>query len=203
MSAAFFGPALSVQNFLARGDAEEAAFIVMNEVLGGGFSSRINLKLREEKQWTYGAFSYADRRLGKGPMVVATDVQTPNTADAVAELLAQLDLMVQSGVTDAELTFAKESWVKSLPGLFGLPPVQVTAAAQLFAYSLPESYYADLVTKVNAVTLDDAKKVAVRALKKEDLVVVLVGDKATLEPKLKEKALGDAAAFNKDGTPAK
>src|SRR5207248_631766 len=71
---------------MARGDADEGAMIVFNGVMGGTFSSRLNLKLREEKQWTYGASSGVDMRLGKGPWGVFTDVQSANTADAVGEI---------------------------------------------------------------------------------------------------------------------
>jgi zinc protease len=188
---------------MARGDADEAAMIVFNEIFGGNFSSRLNLKLREEKQWTYGAFSFADRRLGKGPFGVATAVQTPNTVDAVEEIFALIDAFKSGGATEEEITRAKEGWVRSLPSFFGLPKVQKNAASQLFAYGLPLDYYDKLVDAVKAVGADDVKRVAERTLLKEDMIVVLVGDKATVEPVLKEKNLGQLATFNRDGTEAK
>jgi zinc protease len=188
---------------MARGDADEPAMLMFNEIFGGSFSSRLNLKLREEKQWTYGAFSGVDRRLGKGPFGVFTDVQTPNTVDAVVEILAQIDAVKTGGVTDDELKRAKEGWINSLPSVYGLPMVQKNAAAALFAYNLPPDYFSKLVEAVKAVKAEDVKRVADRALVKEDMVIVLVGDKATVEPVLKEKNLGAITFFNRDGTEAK
>lgn len=187
---------------MARGDADEGALIVFNEILGGSFSSRLNLKLREEKQWTYGAGSFAERRQGKGPFAVATDVQTANSVDAVAEIFAQFEGM-KAGPTDDEVARAKDGWVKSLPSVLGLPQVQVGSAATLFVYGLAPDYYAKLVESVQAVNAEAVKKMAERALIKEDFVVVLVGDRATLEPALKEKALGDLVFFQRDGSEAK
>jgi zinc protease len=187
---------------MARGDPEESAMIVFNEIIGGSFSSRLNLKLREEKGWTYGAFTGSDRRKGKGPFGVFTDVETSTTADAVAEIMAQLD-GIKSGVTDDELKRAKEGYVKSMPGWLGLPSTQVGAASMLFGYDLAPDYYAKLVEGVNAVNADAVKKMAERVIVKEDLVVVMVGDKAAIEPKVKEKNLGDVLVVNKDGTKPK
>lgn len=187
---------------MARGDPEEAPMIVFNDILGGSFSSRLNLKLREEKGWTYGAFTGSDRRKGKGPFGVFTDVETASTADALGEILLQLESM-KTGVSDDELARAKEGYVKSMPGWLGLPSAQVGAAGNLFAYDLPADYYAKLVEGVSATTGDAVKKMAERVLVKEDLVVVLVGDRATIEPKLQEKALGAWVVFNRDGSPEK
>lgn len=187
---------------MARGDPDESAMIVFNEILGGSFSSRLNLKLREEKGWTYGAFTGSDRRRGKGPFGVFTDVETSTTADAVAEILAQLD-GIKTGVTDDELARAKEGWVKSMPGWLGMPSAQVAAAGMLFGYELPTDYYAKLVEGVNAINGDAVKKMAERVIVKEDLVVVMVGDKASIEPKVKEKNLGDVVVVNKDGSKPK
>lgn len=186
---------------MARGDPEESAMIVFNEILGGSFSSRLNLKLREEKGWTYGAFTRSERRKGKGPFAIVTDVATPMTADAVGEIMAQLEA-VKTGVNDDELARAKEGYVKSMPGWLGLPPVQVEAAGILFAYDLPGDYYAKLVDGVNAVNGDAVKKMAERVIVNEDLVVVMVGDHKTIEPAVKAKNLGEILLFNRDGTPA-
>lgn len=188
---------------MSRGDPDEAALIILNEILGGSFSSRLNLKLREEKQWTYGAWSYADRRLGKGSFVVGADVQAANTVDAVAEILAQLDAVVVSGASDEEIARAKEGWVKSLPGVLGLPGVQLDAATTLFSCYLAPDYHERLVERVNAVTVDDVKRVAARVLLRDDFVLVLAGDKATVEPKLKERSLGDVVFYGRDGAELK
>jgi predicted Zn-dependent peptidase len=188
---------------LAAGDADEPAAVVMNQVLGGMFSSRLNLKLREEKQWAYGAFSEFEPRLGPGPFFVGADVQTPATVDAVVEILAQLDAMKTSGVTDAELALGRAAYAKSLPALFSLAPQQVAVAGQLFTLGLPVDHHAKLIDAVNAITAEQVKAAAEKAIVRDDLVVVLVGDRASFGAALAEKNLGTVTFLNKDGSPAK
>src|SRR6185437_16512168 len=138
--------------------------------------------------------------LGKGPWLVASDVQSPNTADAVNEILAQFDLVKAKGVTDDEVARAKDGYIKSLPGVLGLPQQQISAAATLFTYNLAPDYFDKRVEAVKAVKADDVKKMADRVLVKEDMVVVVVGDKASIEPKLKAVAGSELASFNRDGS---
>ncbi len=188
---------------LAAGDPDEPATVVLNQVLGGMFSSRLNLKLREEKQWTYGAFSSFEPRLAPGPFLLGADVQTPNTVDAVVEFLAQLDALKAGGATEAELALGRAAYVKSLPSWFALPPQQVSVAAALFTLSLPLEHHATLLDAVNAVTAEQVKAAADRAIVRDDLVVVLVGDRAAIEPGLADKNLAPVTYLNRDGTPAK
>jgi zinc protease len=188
---------------MAVNDPDEPAAIVMNQVLGGMFSSRLNLKLREEKQWTYGAFSSVDTRVGAGPFYLGADVQTDKTGEALAEIFAQLDTLKTGGITAEELALGRDSYTRTLPALFALPELQAQAATSLFGLGLPVDHYATLNTAVTAVTTDQVKAVAQRAIVKEDFVVVLVGDKAAIEAGLAGKNLGDVVFVDKDGTPAK
>lgn len=161
-------------------DPKEAALLVFNEILGGAFSSRLNMKLREEKQWSYGAFSVVDLRRGKGPFLAGSAVVTPATAEAVAEVLAQFDALRAAPPTDAELALAKDGLAKSATGVFGSYAQQVAAAARLFALDLPPDHYQALFAAVPAVTAADVQQAAERVLVRDDLVVVLVGDQATI-----------------------
>ncbi|HEY1097832.1 MAG TPA: insulinase family protein, partial [Myxococcota bacterium] len=188
---------------LAANDPEQPQVIVMNQVLGGMFTSRLNLKLREEKQWSYGAFSYVDGRLGPGPFLIGTDVQTDKTGDALVEIFAQLDTLKTGGITAEELALAQANYTRSLPGLFALPPLQASVAGSLFALGLPMDHYATLSTAVTAVTAEGAKAAAERAIVKDDFVVVLVGDRAKIEEGLKDKNLGEVVVVGKDGVVAK
>ncbi len=179
---------------VAKGDPDEAPLLVFNEILGGMFSSRLNMKLREEKQWTYGAFSQVELRLGQGPFLAGADVVTASTADAVKEVMAQFDAMKTAPPSDAELALAKEGWAKSLTGAFSAMPLKVFAASRIFVHDLPLDYYQKRVDAVRAVTAADVQRVAGRALVNEELVVVLVGDKATIEAPVKALGLGDPVA---------
>jgi predicted Zn-dependent peptidase len=188
---------------MSAADPDHAAAIVMNQVLGGMFTSRLNLKLREEKQWTYGAGSGVDARLGVGPFYVATDIQTDKTGDALVEIFAQLDTLKTGGVTDEELALAKANYLRSLPGLFAVSPLKLNEAAQTFALQLPQNHQETLAAAVEAVTAEQVKAAAERAIVKDDLVVVLVGDRKAIEAGIEGKDLGDVAFVNRDGTPAK
>jgi len=172
-------------------------------VLGGMFSSRLNLKLREEKQWTYGAFSFVDARYGPGPFVVGADVQSDKTGDALAEMMFQLDTLKTGGVTEEELALGKANYTRSLPGLFALPHLVTHEAAWAFALSLPPDHQEKLAAAVSAVTADLAKAAADRAIAKDDLIVVLVGDRATIEAGVAAKALGEVTFVGRDGAAIK
>lgn len=188
---------------LAATDPELPQAIVMNQVLGGMFTSRLNLKLREEKGWSYGASSVVDARYGPGPFLLATDVQTDKTGDALVEIMVQLDTLKTGGVTDEELALAKANFVRSLPGLFAVGPLQVAQAVETFALGLPADHYPKLATAVEAVTADEVKAAAARAIEIDDLVVVLVGDRAAIEGGLAGKGLGDVTFVDRDGSPSK
>lgn len=185
---------------LAASDADVPALIVLNAVLGGTRSSRLNVKLREEKQWTAAARSEQVEALGRGPWLLATEVQTDAAADAVAEAVAVIESL-KAGITDDELVRAKEGWARALPGLHGTPADQTRALASAFALGFDADMVLKIAEAVLAVTSDDVKRVAERVLVKEDLVVVLVGDRAAFSAKLKEKGLPDALLFGKDGFP--
>ena len=184
---------------LSAGDPEQAQAIVMNEILGGMFTSRLNLKLREEKQWSYGVNSSLEARVGVAPFVIRTDVQTDKTADALVEIFAQLDTLKSGGVTEAELALAKAHYTRSLPALFALPRLQAAVAAQLFTLGLPADHYTALSAAVTASTGELVKAAAERAIVKDDFVVVLVGDRAKIEAGLTDKALGDVVFVGRDG----
>jgi zinc protease len=188
---------------MSANDPDHAAAIVMNQVLGGMFTSRLNLKLREEKQWTYGAGSFVDTRLGAGPFIVSTDIQTDKTCEALVEIFNQLDTLKTGGVTDEELALAKANYLRSLPGLFAVAPLQMGEAADAFAMQLPVNHHETLAAAVEAVTTEQVKAVAERAIVKDDMVVVLVGDRNAIQAGLEGKDLGDIVVVNKDGTPAK
>lgn len=185
---------------LAAADTDGPAMMVLNAIYGGTFSSRLNLKLREEKRWTFGAESHQQQLLGRGAWAASAEIQTDASADAVVEALAIFESL-KAGVTDDEVARAKEGLVRALPGRWSAPSDQARALGDAFALGLGPERYAKLAEALQAVTLDDVKRVAERVVLKEDLVVVLVGDRASVLPRLKDKGLPDALLFGKDGFP--
>ena len=185
---------------LSVADADLPAMLVLNDIFAGTFSSRLNLKLREEKHWTFGATSQQEEALGRGLWLTRTEVQTDAAAGAVAEALGVLESL-KAGVTDDELVRAKDGFIRGLPGQLGAGAEQTRALGAALALGLGPDRYEKLATAVQAVTLDDVKRVAEKVVVKDDLVIVLVGDRNALLPKLKEGGLPDALLFGKDGFP--
>jgi zinc protease len=185
-----------------KGDPDEPALLVFNQVLGGMFSSRLNLNLREAKGWTYGAWSAVDPRAGVGPFQAGAGIKTEHTADAVAEVFKEFDALKSAGVKgEAELNAAKANYVKSLPGRFETLGDLASAASWIFIYDLPLDYYASLPERISAVTADDVKRVAERALVKDDMAIILVGDKAAIEADVKNLGLGELEVVDAHGQP--
>lgn len=187
-----------------KGDPDEPALLVFNQVLGGMFSSRLNLNLREAKGWTYGAWSAVDPRTGVGPFQAGAGVKTEHTADALAEVFKEFEALRTDGVKgDEELNAAKANYVKSLPGRFETLGDLSSAAGSLFLYALPMDYYATLPDRISAVTAEDVKRAAERALVRDDMAVILVGDKAAIEESVKGLELGDLIEVDPNGDPIK
>jgi zinc protease len=186
------------------GDPDEPALLVFNQVLGGMFSSRLNMNLREDKGWTYGARSSVDARAALGPFQASAGIKTEHTADALAEFFKEFEALKEGGVKgDEELSAAKDNYVKSLPGSFETLSDLTRAAANVYLYELPLDYYAQLPGRIDAVTANDVKSAAQRALVKEAMSIVLVGDRAAIEESVNELELGELLLVDTSGSPRK
>ncbi len=163
---------------------------VMNTMLGGLFSSRINMNLREEHGYTYGAGSVFRYYRGPGPFYAAGGIRTDVTAPAIQEIFKELDRMRTTQLSPQELKMSKDFMARSLPGDFETSPRVVDSIAQIFVYNLPANYYATLPDRVATVTAEDVQRVAQQYLQPEKMTVVAVGDRAKIEPELKKLALG-------------
>jgi zinc protease len=186
---------------IPRSDPDYIAVDVMNTALGGLFSSRINMNLREAHGYTYGASSGFGFRRGPGPFVVATNVRTDVTAAAVSEILLEIERMRDSEPSHEELATAKDSIARSLAGYFETTPQSASTAGQLFVHTLPLDFYRTLPERVDAVSAADARRVAERHLHPGSLVIVAVGDRSRIQPQLEEAAFGPIEYFDLDGTP--
>lgn len=154
------------------------ALLVLNMVLGGQFISRINLNLREDKGYTYGARSYFDFRRAAGPFVLEASVQTPATADAVREAFGEVQAIQESRPpTDQELDIARAALVRGYPRNFETPEQIARAVAQLALYDLPDEYFSQFVMRVSAVGREEVQRAAARYLETSRLLTVIVGDR--------------------------
>jgi zinc protease len=160
---------------IARTDPDYAAVMVMNAILGGLFSSRINMNLREDKGWTYGASSRFETRKRRGPYYAATAVEAGASVAAVREILAEMERMKREPASDEELKLAKNSLTLSLPRLFETPGQISSRIAQQVIYGLPDDYWETYADEIRAVTRDDVGRVAERLLDSDRIAIVVVG----------------------------
>jgi zinc protease len=175
------------------------ALLVMNEALGGLFSSRINLNLREQHGYTYGASSQFAFRRSAGPFLVASGIRTDVTAPAVTEIFKEIRLIRETPLSGTELSLAKDSLVRSLPSQFETSARVTSSTASIFLYDLGLDYYAKLPARLTAVTADQVMAVANRYLVPEKMLVVAVGDSARIRQPLGSLKLGAVELRNADG----
>jgi len=190
---------LAGQIGVARSNPDYEKLEVMNTVLGGMFSSRINLNLREDKGYSYGAFSFIGQNRGVGPVMAGAAVRADVTGPSVDEVLKEVTKMRDAGVTDEELKMAKDSMVRSLPANFETTISTAGTLANIYMYDLPLDYYQTYPGRVEAMSKDDVAAVAKKYLTPDRMLVVAVGDKKVIEPQISKLSLGTIAYRDADG----
>jgi zinc protease len=172
---------------ITRDNPDYYAVQVMNSILGGGSTARLFMNLREDKGYTYGAYSRFSPRRGPGPFSASGEIQTVSTKDAVQEFLKELN-GIRGGrpVTEAELDVNKQALIRRFPSQFETPGQIAGQLSGLIIYGLPDTTFSDFIAKVNAVTIDDVKRVANKYLDPSKMAIVIVGDRKVIEPGLKE-----------------
>jgi predicted Zn-dependent peptidase len=175
-----------------RSTPDYPALLVMNAILGGQFVSRINLKLREEKGYTYGARTGFDWRRGLSPFAVETSVHTATTADAINDCLSEFGQISGSRPpSDREMEMAKASLTRGYPRGFETARQVARSVAQLALHDLPDSYFEDFVPRVHAIGPADVVDVAARYVDPAQAVTLIVGDYKAIEVSLSELRLGE------------
>ncbi len=171
---------------LPRSTPDLEALQVMNYTLGSSFASRINMNLREEHGYTYGARSVFTLYREGGPFLAGGLIKTDVTAPATKELLYELNRIKTNPPTPEELKAAKEASIQSLPAQFETTNATAAAMSSLFIYDRPLDFYAKLPAAYQAVTSADVARVADATIHPDHLLIVEVGDKAKIEPGLKD-----------------
>jgi zinc protease len=166
------------------------ALLVMNSLLGGAFSSRLNMNLREAHAFTYGASSGFDFRHGPGPFTAGAAVVREKTGPAVTEILKEVDRMRTEPVSDAELADAKAYLVRALPARFETVESTARSLAALAVYGLPLDEYATRPARIAKITVDDVKRAAATYLASDAFRLIVVGDAKVVQPQLAEVGLG-------------
>ena len=179
-----------------RSTPDYVPLLVLNMVLGGQFVSRINLKLREEKGYTYGARTSFDFRRGRGPFLLQTSVQTAVTADAITDIFAELNgIRSDRPVTEPELELAKSALTLGYARNFETTEQLARALVQLIVHDLPDSYYDTFPAQVGRVDRATVANVASTYLEPDRMLTLVVGDRGALERSLAAIGVGAPIAL--------
>ncbi len=168
------------------------AIRVMNTILGGQFSSRLNLNLREKNAYTYGARSGFDMRHGAGPFTAGAAIQTAKTEPGVREILAEMARIRDELVPEQELRDAKVYLIDQLPARFESTAAMASTAADLAVYGLPKDEIATLPARLERVTQADVQRVAQKYLVADKLCIIVVGDASVVQKGLETLGVGPA-----------
>ncbi len=171
------------------GTGDHHAIVLANAVLGGLFNSRINMNLREDKGWTYGARSSFRFRRGPGPFVVRTAVETGVLAPAFEEILGEIERMRSEYVSDAELELARHALTLSLPLQFETAGQITSKVSRQRIYGLPGNYWESFRARLEAVGPEEVREVCRRYLPADRLVLLAVADAEAAAARV--AALGD------------
>jgi zinc protease len=172
-----------------RSTPDYATLEVLNAALGGSFTSRLNLNLRERNGFTYGAGSAFDMRMSAGPFLAAAPVQTDKTADALREFFVEFDHILEP-MPAAELEKTRNYVALSFPGEFETSRNLAQKLEELVVYNLPEDTFQTFVQAVEKVTVADVQKAAAKYILPARMAVVIVGDRKAIEPGIAALKLG-------------
>jgi zinc protease len=173
------------------------AIQVMNTVLGGSFTSRLNQNLREKNQYSYGASSRFDMRLAAGPFAAGAGVQTDKTSEALREFFNELNGIVKPVGAD-ELAKAKNYIALGFPSEFETIGDFSSHMEELVVYGLPDNYFEQYIKNIQAVTAEAAHKAATTYIQPKRFAVVVVGDRKVIEPGIRALNLGPVRVMSVD-----
>jgi len=172
-----------------RSTTDYAALQVLNTILGGSFTSRLNQNLRERNGYSYGASTVFDMRLSAGPFLAAAGVQTDKTGDAVKEFFNELNGIL-GPVPEDELLKARNYVALGFPGEFETTGDMARKLEELVVYRLPDDTFSSFVAAVTKVTAADLQKLAARFIQPDKMAVVVVGDRKVIEGPIRLLNLG-------------
>ncbi|HEY0102485.1 MAG TPA: pitrilysin family protein [Brevundimonas sp.] len=182
--------------------ATEASIDTMNTALGGAFTSRINMNLREDKGWSYGAGGGVPYGRGERIYSVSAGVQSDKTAESLAELRRELTEVVGARpLTDAEIQAARANMVQGLAGNWETNAAIASELQNMVVWGVPENYYDTYAATVGAMTAAQATAAARGVVGSGPQTWVVVGDRATIEPKIRALGFADVQVVDIYGRP--
>jgi zinc protease len=183
---------------------DQIPLMLVNDVFGGNFSSRINMNLREDKHWSYGVGTRIVAARAERPYISFSPVQSDKTKESMVELINEYKSIVgDKPITEAELKDEQTNSTLSLPGSFETVQQLSGAYGNILQYNLPENYYNTYTQKVLAVTPAEANEVAKKYILPGHLIWLVVGDMSKVEAGIRELNIGEVHKIDANGNPSK
>jgi predicted Zn-dependent peptidase len=181
-------------------DAGAIDLEIANGVLGGTFSSRINMNLREDKHWSYGARSAVANAVGERVWAASTAVQIDKTAESLTELRREIIEYVtaKAPAKPAELAKLQATTVRGLPGSFETGDAVLAALSEMVLYHRPDDYPQQRATRIGTLDIDQLTA-ALRGIQPTALTWIIVGDLKKIEAPVRALELGDLKVVDPDG----
>jgi zinc protease len=184
----------------ARADPDYIRFVALDTILGGNFSARLNMNLREDKHWSYGASTRLTDAIGQGTYRALAAVQTDKTAESMLEIAKELrEVLTTRKPTEAELKFAQDSIAIALPGNNETSDEIANSYSEILTFGLKDSFWNDYVGEVTSLTTADVNKSAGRLIHPDALTWMVVGDLSKIEAKVRALNLGEVTILDADG----
>ena len=184
------------------GSRDDINIDMMNTIIGGEFTSRVNMNLREEKGWAYGAGTILMEAEGQRPFITYAPVQSDKTSNSMAEINKELtEYISDNPATAEELEKSRTNKVLALPGQWETSNSVLSALGEVVRFNLPDDYWATYADRVSGISLKDVQKAAKEVIHPESLSWIVVGDRAKIVEEIKALNLGEVIFIDADGNP--
>ncbi|MBT8085532.1 MAG: insulinase family protein [Woeseia sp.] len=184
----------------AAANGNEIAVETMNEILGGSFTSRLNMNLREDKHWAYGARTMIFDTAAQRPFIAYAPVQTDKTSESIVEIQREMNgILGDNPPTEEELNKVKDNNTLSLPGRWETSSAVLRDIDEIVTYGLPDNYWDTYAASVRGLSLADVNAAAESVVKPENAIWVIVGDRAKIESGIRGLELGEITSLDTDG----
>ncbi|ODS58725.1 MAG: peptidase M16 [Acidobacteria bacterium SCN 69-37] len=186
------------------GTDRDVAYDAMNGVLGGSFTARINMNLREDKGWSYGVRTTLQGARGPRPFLLQAPVQTDRTGESLTELIREFEaIRTSKPIEQAEMDRVIAGLTRGLPGSFETTMAVLNSLMSSARYGRPLDYAATLTDRYEALRLADLQSAATDIVHPESLVWVIVGDLGTIRDQVEKANIGPIEIWNDDGQPVR
>ena len=176
----------------------------MNNILGGTFTSRINMNLREDKHWSYGSHSSISGTRAQRPFIMIAPVQTDKTKEALVELTKEVKgVLGDKPISDDELKKAQSKQTLQLPGSMETAGAVAGAISRITRFDLPDDHFVTYPGKVRALTQCQLADAAKTVIHPDKLIWVIVGDRSKVEAGIRELNMGELHLLDADGNAVK